>query len=163
MTLQQSVKYYRDEYTVERGFHRFKGGVLPVLPLFVRIDQRIKGLLFLLFMCLQVLTLIDFVARRELEKNSEKLAGLVPGNPKMATARPTAERLLQAFKGLHLFVEKRGDVTVGYLVEKLSPLQEKILTLLGIPKDIYDLSFITDRVKNDHDHAEDPIGLALAT
>ncbi len=98
MTLQQSVKYYRDEYTVERGFHRFKGGVLPVLPLFVRIDERIKGLLFLLFMCLQVLTLIDFVARRELEKSGEKLAGLVPGNPKMATARPTAERLLEAFK-----------------------------------------------------------------
>jgi len=67
------------------------------------------------------------------------------------------------FKGLHLFVEKRGDVTVGYLVEKLSPLQEKILTLLGIPKDIYDLSFITARVKDGHDQAEDPIGLAVAT
>jgi transposase len=163
MTLQQSVKYYRDEYTVERGFHRFKGGSLPVLPLFVRIDERIKGLLFLLFMCLQVLTLMDFVARRELEKTGEKLAGLVPGNPKMATARPTAERLLEAFKGLHLFVEKRGDVIVGYLVEKLSPLQEKILSLLHLPKEIYDLSFITARVKDDHDPAEDHIGFVVAT
>ena len=163
MTLQQSVKYYRDEYTVERGFHRFKGGSLPVLPLFVRIDERIKGLLFLLFMCLQVLTLMDFVARRELEKTGEKLAGLVPGNPKMATAQPTAERLLEAFKGLHLFVEKRGDVIVGYLVEKLTPLQEKILSLLHLPKEIYDLSFITARVKDDHDPAEDNIGLAVAT
>jgi transposase len=150
-------------YTVERGFHRFKDGALPVLPLFVRIDERIKGLVFVLFMCLQVLTLIDFVARRELEKKGEKLAGLVPGNPKMATARPTAERLLEAFKGLHLFIEKRGDVVVGYLVEKLSPLQEKILNLLQIPKEIYDLSFITVEVKDDYDHSEDNIPLAVAT
>lgn len=154
MTLQNSMEYYRDEYTVERGFHRFKEGALPILPLFVRIDERIKGLVFILFMCLQVLTLIDFVARRELEKTGEKLAGLVPGNPKMATARPTAERLLQAFKGLHLSVEKRGDIIVGHIVEKLSPLQEKILSLLQIPKEIYDLSFITTRVNDDHTQPE---------
>lgn len=163
MTLQNSIEYYRDEYTVERGFHRFKEGALPILPLFVRIDERIKGLVFILFLCLQVLTLIDFVARRELEKTGEKLAGLVPGNPKMATARPTAERLLEAFKGLHLFVEKRGDMIIGHIVEKLSPLQEKILRLLQIPKEIYDLSFITTRVKDDHAQPEGNIALAMAT
>jgi hypothetical protein len=114
-------------------------------------------------MCLQVLTLMDFVARRELEKKGKKLAGLVPGNPKIATARPTAERLLEAFKGLHLFVEKRGDSVVGYLVEKLSPLQEKILNLLQVPKEIYNLSFITVQVKDDHDHTGDNIPLAVAT
>ena len=92
MTLPNRVAYDREEYTVARGLHRFKAGALPILPLLVRIDERIKGLVFILFMCLQVLTLIDFVARRELEKTGEKLAGLVPGNPKMATARPTAER-----------------------------------------------------------------------
>ena len=107
--------------------------------------------------------MIDFVARREWEKTGEKLAGLVPGNPKMATVRPTAERLLEAFKGLHLFVEKRGDMMVGHRVEKLSPLQEKILSLLQIPKEIYDLSFITTRVNDDHAQPEGNIPLAMAT
>ena len=51
MTLQKRVEYYRDEYTVERGFHRFKEGALPMLPLFVRSDERIKGLVFIWFMC----------------------------------------------------------------------------------------------------------------
>lgn len=154
MTLEQSVRYYRDEYTVERGFHRFKRGSLPVLPLFIRIDERIKGLVFLLFIALQVLTLMDFVVRRELAKTNEKLMGLVPGNPKMATARPTAERLLSAFKNLHLLVEERDDTITGRLVEKLSPLQERILTLLQIPKEIYALSFHKVRVK-------DNVGLAM--
>jgi len=162
MTLQQSVRYYRDEYLVERGFHRFKGGSLPVLPLFLRIDERIKGLLFLLFMALQILTLMDFVASRELAKTGEKIAGLVPGNPKIAVARPTAERLLAAFEGIHLLVEKKGDTITGYVVEKLSPLQEKILTLLQIPKEIYHLSFSKFQIEKDNDLVENDVGLAMA-
>ena len=133
-----------------------------MLPLFVRIDERIKGLVFLLFMALQILTLMDFVASRELAKTGEKIASLVPGNPKLAVARPTAERLLAAFEGIHLFIEKKGDIITGYVVEKLSPLQEKILTLLQIPKEIYNLSFSKVQIENDNDLVENDVGLAMA-
>ena len=146
MSLEQSLKYYRDEWTVERGFHRFKQGCLPVLPLFIRLPERIKGLMLLLFIALQVLTLMEFVVRRELAENQEKLAGLVPGNPKMTTARPTAERLLSQFKELHLLIEYKGSEITGRLVERLSPLQEKILTLLKVPRELYNLSFSEPRV-----------------
>lgn len=162
MSLTQSVEYYRDEYTVERGFHRFKRGSLPVLPLFLRIDERIKGLVFLLFIALQALTLIEFVARRELAKKDENLAGLVPGNPKNARTRPTAERLLAAFKELNLFIEIRGDTIVGHLIEKLSPLQEKILSLLKIPKEIYNLSFIRVRTNEEVERSAVNFELAMA-
>ena len=146
MSLEQSLKYYRDEWTVERGFHRFKQGCLPVLPLFIRLPERIKGLMLLLFIALQVLTLMEFVVRRELAEKQETLAGLVPGNPKMATARPTAERLLSQFKELHLLIEYKGSEMTGRLVERLSPLQEKILTLLKVPQELYNLSFSEPRV-----------------
>ncbi|MFZ3048227.1 MAG: hypothetical protein WA151_20120 [Desulfatirhabdiaceae bacterium] len=36
MSLNQSTRYYRDEWQVERGFHRFKRGHIPALPLFLR-------------------------------------------------------------------------------------------------------------------------------
>ena len=149
MSLEQSLKYYRDEWTVERGFHRFKQGCLPVLPLFIRLPERIKGLMLLLFIALQVLTLMEFVVRRELAENQEKLAGLVPGNPKMTTARPTAERLLSQFKELHLLIEYKGSEITGRLVERLSPLQEKILTLLKVTRELYNLSFSEPMVNLD--------------
>lgn len=149
MSLEQSVRYDRDEYTVARGFHRFNRGSLPVLPLFIRIPERIEGLLFLLFIALQALTLMDFIARRERAKTNEKRAGLVPGNSKMAMARPTAERRLASFKNLHLLVESKGTFITGYLIEKLSPLPEKMLTILQIPTEIYDLSFCRVRVEED--------------
>jgi transposase len=141
MSLQQSVRYYRDEWRVERGMHRFKRGSLPALPLFLRIPERIKGLMLLLTVALQVLTLMEFVIRRELAKRGETLGGLVPGNPKIKTARPTAERILFQFKELNCLIEERGGRIVGRRVEKLTPLQEHILTLLKLPTDIYDLSF----------------------
>lgn len=141
MSLNQAIAYYRDEWLVEHGFHRFKKGSLPVLPLFVRLLERIQGLMLLLMVALQALTLIEFVARRELASQQETIAGLVPGNPKMKTTRPTAERLLAQFTNLHLFVEETKAQVTGRLVETLTPLQRRILALLNVPEVVYDIAF----------------------
>jgi transposase len=141
MTLNQSTQYYRDEWLVERGFHRFKRGQIPALPLFLRLPERIKGLMLMLTIALQVLTLMEFVSRRELAKSDESISGLVPGNPKMKTTRPTAERLLSQFDNLHLLIEDKGKKISAVMVEGLTTLQKKILSILKLPEEIYDLSF----------------------
>jgi len=141
LSLNQSTRYYRNEWLVERGFHRFKKGKIPALPLYLRIPERIKGLMLLLTIALQTLTLIEFVARRELAEKNETLQGLVPGLPKMKIARPTAERLLARFDNLHLIVEENEALAIGRVLEPLTPLQNRILSLLKIPVYLYDLSF----------------------
>jgi transposase len=141
LSLNKSTRYYRNEWLVERGFHRFKKGRIPALPLYLRIPERIKGLMLLLTIALQVLTLIEFVARRELAEKNETLQGLVPGLPKMEIARPTAERLLARFDNLHLIVEENETHSIGRVLEPLTPLQNRILSLLKIPVYLYELSF----------------------
>lgn len=141
MNLVQSVRYYRDEWLVERGYHRFKNGSLPALPLYLRLPERIRGLMLLLFIALQALTLIEFVAKRSLAGENETIAGLVPGNPKMKTDRPSAERLLAAFGSLHLLIKEAETVVSTTMVEALTPLQQRILALLHLPTSIYDLDF----------------------
>ncbi len=148
MTLCQSSQYYRDEYLVERGFHRFKKGSIPALPLFIRIPERIKGLMLLLTVALQVLTSIEFVARKELEKSDESISGLVPGNPKMKTDRPTAERMLSQFDNIHLLIWSDGQKVIGSVVENLKPLQKRILSILKLPQKIYDLDFEDQKIMN---------------
>jgi len=143
LSLDQALTYYRDEWLVERGYHRFKAGSLPVLPLWIRLPERIRGLMLLLLFALQALTLMDFVARRELARGEETLAGLVPGNPKMKTARPTAERMLARFQNLHLMIKRTETSIVGEIVESLTPLQRRILELLGIPETVYEIRFST--------------------
>lgn len=130
------VLAYRAQYVVERGFGRLKGKALAVSPLFLRKDTRVVGLLHVLMIALRVLTLIEFVVRRQLQKEEAELGGLYCGNPKRATARPTSERLLEAFEGVNLtWVEVAGQVVE--LLSPLSPLQERILQLLGFSSEIY--------------------------
>ncbi len=145
MTLTQATQYYRDEWLIERGFHRFKKGHIPALPLFLRLPERIKGLMLLLTIALQVLTLMEFVSRRELSKKDETISGLVPGNPKMKTSRPTAERLLSQFDNLHLLIEEKGEKFSGVMVEGLTSLHKQILSILQLPENIYSLSFKRDK------------------
>lgn len=148
MSLDQSVRYYREEWLVERGFHRFKQGSLPALPLYVRLQERIKGLMLLLTIALQAITLIEFVARRNLTTTQGTISGLVPGNPKIKTNRPTTERLLAQFEGLHLLIEQTPNRIKVRLVENLNPLQIQILALLKIPLSIYSLSSPKEEFKD---------------
>jgi transposase len=141
MTLNQATDYYRDEFLVEHGFHRFKRGSLPVLPLWVRLPERIRGLMLLLLIALQLLTLIEFVVRQELAQRQETLAGLVPGNPKMKTARPSAERLLARFSGLNFVGEMTDTIITGKINENLTSVQQRILDLMGVPETIYTVNF----------------------
>jgi hypothetical protein len=63
---------------------------------------------------LQALTVLECMIRRVLEKERETLAGLVPGNPKMKTARPAAERIPSQFSNLHLLVKETSKRSPGF-------------------------------------------------
>jgi transposase len=141
LSLEQAMSYYRDEWLVEQGFHRFKKGSLPTLPLFLRLDERIRGLMLLLMVALQTLTLLEFVSQRQLKAKQETIAGLVPGNPKMKTDHPSAERILAQFEGLHLFIEETETHLNARMIELLTPIQQRLLLLLDIPETIYALNF----------------------
>ena len=66
LALQTAVQSYREEWQPERGFHPLKGATLAIRPLLLRSDQRICSLLRILVIALRVLTLLEFVARRQL-------------------------------------------------------------------------------------------------
>ncbi|MFQ3661462.1 MAG: IS1634 family transposase [Chloroflexaceae bacterium] len=137
VSLVNAMALYREEWTVEHGYHRWNGGWLPALPLFRHIEQRIRGLMLLLLIALQVLSLIAWQARRSLAAEQATLPGLVPGNPKMATAQPTAERLLRMFTHVHLLIHQVGDQRLGQVLEAVTPLQQRILHLLRLPVTLY--------------------------
>jgi transposase len=135
LTLPQAVIYYRDEWLLERGFHRFKRGRLPALPIYFQNQDRIVGLMFLLTLALRVFTLVEFVVRLSLQQTQQSLAGLYNGNPKRVTFRPSTEQLLKAFCNLTLY--SLPDCTV--FITPLSDLQRQILSLMKVPESIYQL------------------------
>lgn len=136
LSLDQAILAYREEYLVERGFGRLKGKSLSLSPMYLQSEARAVGLIRLLSLALRLLTLVEFQVRRRLAEAKATLAGLYAGNPQRATARPTAEAVLKAFKGIDLSV-----VTIGQQVHRhltpLSELQQRILSLLEFPPAIY--------------------------
>ena len=135
-SLIQAVRAYRGAPAIERNFSRLKGRPLGLSPVHLRREDHLVGLIRLLSVALRLLTLTEFVARRTLETTSDGLAGLYPGNPKQQTRRPTTERLLAAFKDITLsFVLLPGQSIVH--ITPLTPLQGRILSLLGLPTTIY--------------------------
>ena len=136
LDLASAVSSYREEWQPERGFHRLKGAALAIRPLLLQTDQRICGLLRILVIALRALTLLEFVARRQLAQQTTPLRGLYAGNPQRATHQPTAERLLRAFDDITWYQVSDGQTT-WQQVTPLSDLQRRLLDLLGIPEIVY--------------------------
>lgn len=136
LTLEQALLVYRDEWLIERGFHRLKGAPLSLDPMFVRRDDQVIGLTNLLSIGVRLLTLIEFVVRQKLKQDQEKLVGLHAENPKKGTDNPTTERLLKAFDNITLTIVHLPGQVVRH-VTPLTLLQIRILELLGLPPTIY--------------------------
>jgi transposase len=136
LSLAQAVLAYRNEYLVERSLGRLKGRPLSLTPMYVQRDDHATGLIRLLSIALRVLTLLEFVGRRQLAAAGAKLAGLYAGNPRRETARPTAEHLLEAFRDITLTIMEGPQQTNRHLTA-LSPLQQRILELLGFSSALY--------------------------
>lgn len=136
LPLDKAVLAYREEFLVERSFGRLKGKPLSLSPMYLQSDARATALIRLLSLGLRILTLIEHSARQRLADLNVKLPGLYAGNPKRATDRPTAEAMLQAFKGVYLSVVTLGE-QVFYHVSPLSEVQTKILSLLDFSAEIY--------------------------
>jgi transposase len=131
LSLQEAVLCYRHEYRVERIFHRLKSRV-QIAPLFVKLNEQIEGLTYLLTLGVRVLTVMEFVLRRSLEQAQASLPDLHPENKQKVTDKPTAERILKAFSDVSLTIIKSaaGEEILCQLTP-LSGLQEDILQRLG--------------------------------
>lgn len=140
LPLDEAIRLYRQAPRMERHFHLLNAAPVGIEPLFVRRDDQIKGLTRLLSLGVRLLTLIEIVSRRNLERRGEKLTGLYEGNPKQQTDQPTAIRLLRAFRHLERVCVHGAEQSLCYITP-LSPLQRQILAILELSDSIYQVPF----------------------
>lgn len=137
LSLADAVLCYRHEYRVERIFNRLKSR-LYIAPMFVSREDQIQGLTYLLTLGVRVLTVIEFILRRSLERDQVKLPGLHPENRNKGSDKPTAERVLKAFSKVTLTIIKdTAGREVGRWLTPLSSVQQDILYRLGLEASLY--------------------------
>ena len=137
LSLRDAILCYRHEYRIERIFNRLKSRV-HIAPLFVKLNNQIEGLTYLLTLGVRVLTVMEFALRRSLQNDHATLPGLHPENKTKMTDTPTAERILQAFAAVSLTIIKQaaGEDILRRLTP-LSGVQETILQCLGLDTSLY--------------------------
>lgn len=137
LSLKDAVLCYRNEYRIERIFNRLKSRV-HIAPMFVKLNDQIEGLAYLLTLGIRVLAVTEFVLRESLRKDQAKLPGLHLENKKKMTDKPTAERILKAFSNVSLTIIKNaaGEEILCRLTT-LSGLQKEILQRLGLSTSLY--------------------------
>ncbi len=127
---------YRGQNRLEDNWSRLKGQPLGLTPMYLQQESRIQGLVLLLSLALRVLTLLEWTVRKKLHESGQTLTGLYPGQPGRQAKRPSAELLLQAFKGVSLAVVEAGGQR-GIHVTPLTALQQRLLDLWELPPDLY--------------------------
>ncbi len=121
---------------VERSLGRLKGQPLSLRPMYLARDDHATGLVRLLTIAVRVLTVVEFVVRRQLAATGSRLAGLYAGQPTRRTTRPTTERLLATFGELTLTIVELPDRIVCHLTP-LTALHERLLALVDCSPEIY--------------------------
>ena len=109
--------------------------ILKVAPVFLESPKRIEAMLFLYFVALMVVGLIERNLRKNMkQENIEKLP-ILPS--KMKTRTPTWNNLNNFFRNVHLSIISRQKIILSSSVNGLTDLHSDILHLLGVPDIVY--------------------------
>lgn len=121
---------YRSKQPHVEKRHDLLKNVQSATPIYLKSISRIEALLFLFFVALLVVALVERECRRRMaERGIEE----VPLYPEARSCRaPSAERILEIFDPLQRHVLSQADATVQRFEPELNDLQREVLSLLGV-------------------------------
>ena len=128
------LRKYKDQPFLEKRMYT-KKTVLEVAPVFLKKEKRIEAMLFLYFVALMIVSLIERKIRMNMAKEDiEKLPILPQG---MNTKKPTWNNIRYFFRNVHYSEIIRNGRCIQAVVKGLSALHEQISRLLEVPDWVY--------------------------
>jgi len=128
------LKKYKTQPFLEKRMYT-KKTVLQVAPVFLKKTNRIEAILFLYFVALMIVSLIERNIRMNMASgNIEKLPILPQG---MNTKKPTWNNIRYFFRNVHYSEILRDGVCIQSAVKGLTDLHNQINWLLDVPGSVY--------------------------
>jgi transposase len=128
------LKAYKNQAGLEKRFNTTKS-VLDIAPVFLEKSSRIEAIVFLYFVALMVISLIERAIRKKMAQESIEKLPILPG--KMKTARPTWNNLRYLFRNAHVAQIFIKDRLVQQTLKGLHDIHFKVLRLIGVPAIVY--------------------------
>ncbi|MBU0699074.1 MAG: IS1634 family transposase [Proteobacteria bacterium] len=128
------LKKYKSQPFLEKRMYT-KKTVLQVAPVFLKKEKRIEAILFLYFVALMIVSLIERKIRMNMAKaNIEKLPILPQA---MNSKKPTWNNIKYFFRNVHYSEIIQDGVCIQSMVKGLSDLHKQINRLLDVPNSVY--------------------------
>ena len=128
------LQTYKDQPYLEKRFNTQKS-VLDVAPVFLKKPRRIEAMMFLYFIALMLVSLIE--RRIRLEMQEQQVESLPMRPDRSHTAKPTWRTIKDTFDGIHLATIECSGKVIHRAVKGLDTLQRQILWLLKVPIIVY--------------------------
>ena len=128
------LRIYKAQPHLERRHATFKG-VIAAAPIMLKSDCRIDAFGFCLYVALLVHALVERELRRAMAARRIKALPLYPEDRDCQA--PTAARVFDLLDPLTRTVVRHHDRVLAVADPDLSPLQERLLTLLAVPMTDY--------------------------
>ena len=113
-----------------------KKTILEVAPVFLKKTERIEAILFLYFVALMIVSLIERRIRKNMAyEKIEKLPILPQG---MNTKTPTWNNIRYFFRDSHFSEIIRDGLCIQAIVKGMTELHKKVNQLLDVPDSIYE-------------------------
>ena len=130
-----SLRRIKKQPFLEKRFYT-KKSVLEVAPVFLEKNRRIEAMMFLYFISLMIVSLIERNIRRQMvEEHIEELP-ILPA--RMKTKKPTWNNIRYFFRNVHLALIIDGDRVLQSTVKGVTELHYRLLKLLKVPPSAYD-------------------------
>jgi transposase len=128
------LKKYKKQPYLEKRMYTTKS-VLDVAPVFLKLPHRIEAMMFLYFVSLMIVSLIERRVRKSLSMEKiEKLAILPSG---MNTKRPTWNNIKYFFRNVHLSIVKQNEIIIQSIIKGMTELHCLVIELLEVPAKKY--------------------------
>lgn len=128
------LRKYKSQPFLEKRMYT-KKTVLEVAPVFLKKEKRIEAMLFLYFVALMIVSLIERKIRMNMaQKKIDKLPILPQG---MNAKKPTWNNIRYFYRNVHYSQIIKDGVCIQAMVKALSSLHEQINRLLEIPDSVY--------------------------
>jgi transposase len=130
-----ALRAYKYQPNLEKRHALLKSG-LQVAPIFLKKNVRIEALMFVYFLAQMVCALLERQLRNAMRESGLSTIQILPEDRPSAT--PTTEQVVRVFsaRARHLLFSKHGQL-VQTFTDPLTPIQEQILSLLGISSNVY--------------------------
>ena len=129
------LKTYKQQPFLEKRFQTSKS-ILEVAPVFLKKNERIEATVFLYFIALMIVSLIERNIRQQMKEKAIESLPILPTGLK--TKSPTWNNIRYFFRSIYLGMIMDGDKVISEQVKGVTKLHKEVLGLLKVPISRYE-------------------------